>query len=157
MQILEDGSRMSTVTETQILGFFGKYKFLSNFEPSKIKIEGIEYPTVEHAYMAYKTLDINERINIAALETPGKARRYGTTKIILRSDWELIKFGIMLNCLYHKFAIPELKEKLLATGDKYLEETNNWNDCIWGVSSTTNVGHNLLGRALMLVRDKYKK
>jgi predicted NAD-dependent protein-ADP-ribosyltransferase YbiA (DUF1768 family) len=44
----------------------------------------------------------------------------------------------------------DLKEKLLATGKRYLEETNWWNDVTWGVCK--EVGQNLLGEILMDTR-----
>ena len=34
--------------------FRGKTKWLSNFSPVKIVIDGIEYPSTEHAYMSAK-------------------------------------------------------------------------------------------------------
>ena len=57
--------------------------------------------------------------------------------------------------LYRKFAIPSLREKLLATGDAYLEEGNNWGDTIWG--TVNGRGQNHLGRLLMEVRDAIRK
>jgi predicted NAD-dependent protein-ADP-ribosyltransferase YbiA (DUF1768 family) len=52
-----------------------------------------------------------------------------------------------------KFTIPEMKDKLMATGDAYLEETNTWDDVYWGVCN--GVGKNMLGRMLMYIRGKY--
>ena len=49
--------------------FDGKYAFLSNFAESKISFEGLTYPTVEHAFQAAKTLDEEERLYIAPLNT----------------------------------------------------------------------------------------
>ena len=60
--------------------FDGEFAFLSNFYPSDIKgfdKANILYPTVEHAFQAMKTVDVNERIKIAAADTPGKAKRLG--------------------------------------------------------------------------------
>lgn len=50
-----------------------------------------------------------------------------------------------------KFAIPELKEMLLATGDEELVEGNYWHDTIWGVCD--GVGENHLGKMLMEIRE----
>ena len=47
---------------------------------------------------------------------------------------------------------PDLKEKLLATGDESLEEGNTWGDTIWG--TVDGVGENRLGKILMRVRDE---
>jgi hypothetical protein len=46
-----------------------------------------------------------------------------------------------------KFADKELRKKLLATGESYLEETNTWRDTFWGVCN--GVGENWLGKLLM--------
>jgi len=57
--------------------FQGEFRFLSNFWPCKIYFEGMWYDSVEHAYQAAKTLDMDERLRISFLETPGKAKRAG--------------------------------------------------------------------------------
>ncbi len=63
----------------------------------------------------------------------------------------------MLYCVLDKFTRnPQLREMLLATGDKYLEETNHWGDKYWGVDYKTGVGFNKLGVILMDVRDRLK-
>lgn len=46
----------------------------------------------------------------------------------------------------------DLKEKLLSTGNTYLEEGNTWGDRIWGVVDGN--GANLLGNILMNVRKE---
>ena len=45
------------------------------------------FTTVEHAFQAAKTLDIEKRMEIAALPTPGKAKRAGR-ELEIRKDWE---------------------------------------------------------------------
>jgi len=47
---------------------------------------------------------------------------------------------------------PELAKKLVATGDRYLEETNWWGDKIWGVYR--GEGQNLLGKIIMDARAR---
>lgn len=125
--------------------------FLSNFFPCRILYERIEYPTVEHAYQAAKTLDNNIRITIANKETPGQAKRAG--KILqLRPDWEVIKLSIMEELLHLKFSNDSLKEKLLSTFPSTLIEGNTWNDTFWGVCK--GQGQNNLGKLLMKIRDE---
>ena len=145
--------------------FDGKYAFLSNYYNSPIHQELsdgsiIEYPTVEHAFQAAKTLDINERYYIASLPTPGKAKRAGRN-VTLRKDWNQIKTDVMLSFVRGKFEWPDLQKKLLATGDIYLEEGNTWHDNIWGNCSCykcANIqGENRLGKILMQVRQEAKE
>lgn len=133
--------------------FDGEYAFLSNFYYSPIKFAGITYPTVEHFFQAQKSLDIEEVKRIAAMPTPGAAKRAGR-QIKLRSDWEDVKDFIMSIGLKLKFAKPELKAKLLATGDEELVEGNTWNDTYWGVCK--GVGENHLGKLLMSIRENIK-
>ena len=65
------------------------------------------------------------------------------------------KFHLMKRLLKMKFAIPELKEMLLATGDEELVEGNYWHDTIWGVCD--GVGENHLGKMLMEIRENLKQ
>ena len=129
--------------------FDGEFGFLSNFCPSKIEFEGIVFPTVEHAFQAAKTLDLEERKRIAKLETAGKAKRAGR-KVVLREDWEEIKVAIMFELCLEKFSQPIFKELLLATGNARLVEGNTWNDTFWGVCN--GIGKNNLGNILMEIR-----
>lgn len=153
------------VNDTQILGFFNEYRFLSNFHPCEILIDGIVYPSTEHAYMAYKTDDVAIKQKIAKLVKPSDAKEMGNT-VKLRSDWNYFRVAAMLNCLHLKFnPETELAKMLLATGDKYLEETNWWHDEFWGVykpvlknfpGDAGPGGMNMLGKCLMIVRGNLR-
>jgi ribA/ribD-fused uncharacterized protein len=131
--------------------FSGEYDFLSNFYPSVIYPDHIQYPTVEHAYQAQKTLDPIARELIRNCETPGQAKRLGN-KVLLREDWEQIKVYTMHQLLEMKFSIPELGKKLLETGNAELIEGNNWGDTFWGMSN--GKGSNALGGCLEIVRGE---
>ena len=133
--------------------FDGEFDFLSNFYESTIYHDGIKYPTVEHAFQAAKTMDLNERIKIANMNTPGKAKRAGR-KVALRPDWEQVKFEVMKELVTIKFLNPDLKAKLLATKNAELIEGNTWNDTCWGVCK--GIGQNNLGKILMEVRENLK-
>ena len=113
-------------------------------------MDGIVYPTSEHAYQAYKTSSITIRKRIAALKTPGQAKRYGQKISPLPSKWDYTKFSTMRMILEIKFSDPVLEAQLLATGDDELIETNFWGDTIWGVCN--GVGANNLGNMLMNIR-----
>ena len=144
----------TTQSSNKIAEFQGDYRFLSNFYPAEVVFEGIAYPTVEHAYQSAKTLDMDERKRIAALKTPAEAKTEGR-KLKLRDDWETVKFTVMEDCVRYKFTHNgELRDKLLATGDKILEEGNTWGDRIWGVYQ--GQGENHLGKILMKIRDELR-
>lgn len=130
--------------------FRNEYYFLSNFYEAPVTYEGITYQNNEAAFQSMKTLDAKER---AAFQTmnPSEAKKYGR-KVHLRGDWEQIKIQIMKDVVTAKFEQnQDLKEKLLSTGDAYLEEGNTWGDRIWG--TVDGQGANHLGRILMEVRE----
>jgi ribA/ribD-fused uncharacterized protein len=141
-----------------ILGFFGTYRFLSNFhEHPEVTIwisdchnGKIACSSIEHAFQASKTVDIVERIKVAAAPDPAASKREGR-KVTLRSDWEQVKIDVMLELLTQKFSHPFYRELLIATGDAFLEETNSWQDRFWGVCN--GVGENHLGKLLMQIRE----
>ena len=130
--------------------FQGKYRFLSNFWPSEVLLYGLIYPTVEHAYQAAKTNDLDDREIIRNLDTPGRAKSRGKS-VVLREDWEDIKFSLMSDLVYQKFSKNDyLSDMLVETGDTKIIEGNTWGDTYWGVCK--GVGENNLGKILMKVR-----
>ena len=131
--------------------FKDEYEFLHNYFPHPIEYEGILYPTNEHAFQAAKTHDEKLRKQIAACETPGKAKEMGNC-ISLRSDWEDVKTSVMEELCRLKFADAELKAQLLATAGCYLIEGNHWGDTCWGM--VNGKGENRLGKILMSLRDE---
>lgn len=133
--------------------FDGEYFFLSNFSASPFRINYVLFPTMEHYFQANKADNQNDYLRIAYAHAPGEAKRLGR-KIQLRPDWEKIKDNVMLTGLRKKFADPELRSLLLATGDEELVEGNYWGDTYWGVCN--GVGQNKLGKLLMQVREEIK-
>ena len=134
----------------EILGFNGEYRFLSNFWYCEVVFEDQKYRSVEHAYVAAKTLHLNLRKRIQKVNNVGEVKHIGRN-LQLRPDWEDIKLEVMANLVYQKFLEEPLRSQLLATEDAYLEETNRWGDTYWGVCK--GVGENMLGKILMMVRD----
>lgn len=133
-----------------IKSFKDENRFLSNFYKCNIEYEKITYSSVEYAYQAAKSLDIEERKFIAAIATPGLVKKAGKN-LTIREDWEEVKLLIMEELLKKKFEHTDLREKLLATGSKELIEGNYWHDTYWGVYN--GEGENHLGKLLMKIRD----
>lgn len=141
--------------------FDGEYEFLSNFYPSEILFDPsgeckLLAPSVEHAFQASKTLNTYEAIEILNAPTPGRSKRLGR-KCKLRPDWERVKDDVMYFYLKEKFAIPELRDKLLATEDAILIEGTTWHDRYWGVcycDKCQGHGRNKLGELLMRLRKE---
>jgi ribA/ribD-fused uncharacterized protein len=140
-----------------ILTFFGEYRFLSNFYPAELVWDNIVWSSSEHAYVAAKTNDRKLRLEISKMAGKGVVKKFGQ-RLPLRPDWEEVKYDIMLEIVRAKFTQnPDLKAKLLATGDAHLEEGNTWNDRTWGVCPPgSGNGKNWLGKILMQVRKELK-
>lgn len=136
-----------------INSFRGKYCFLSNFYEAPVTYEGITYKNNESAFQSAKLKDKHKRLSFVNLN-PSMAKRKGR-HVQLRHDWEQIKFTVMYEIVKAKFTQNEdLKIKLLATKDEYLEEGNTWGDKIWG--TVNGKGQNNLGKILMRVREELK-
>ena len=131
-------------------------RIFSNFVPCKIKVNGDIYSTVEHAFQALKSHDSEHRAFVRVASRPGEAKRRGRAAR-LRDDWEEVKYPIMVALLYLKFQDAVLQNELLATEDAMIvENAAAWDDCVWGIGRG-GTGKNLLGKALMEVRDLIKK
>lgn len=136
--------------------------FLSNFYPTPVTMpDGFTYPNAEAAFQAQKcaTDAAKEKYKNPAL-APIDAKRMGKIEPGLPDDWDERALDVMLDVLRAKFANPELRDKLIATEDAQLVETNKWCDNKWGVchcSKCANVPkQNLLGKLLMQVREEIK-
>ncbi len=155
------------MTDEAISVFRNEYNFLSNFYRLETPIPEnmifktrpdplFYFATSEHAYVACKMDNEKRRMYIATMQTPGEAKRYGQT-VDIRSDWDEVRQSCMWDVLYAKFTLnPELKEKLLATGDRELIEGNWHRDTYWGVCKRSGEGENHLGRMLMELREYYR-
>jgi ribA/ribD-fused uncharacterized protein len=137
--------------------FNGEFAWASNFWPARVIFEGDQYPTVEHAYQAAKTVNPEVRRMILTASTAGQAKRLGRA---IQADewaqpkWPTVKIEIMFGFLQQKFTDETLRRLLVATGDEPMQEGNTWGDEYWGVSFATGKGLNMLGILLMLVRSQ---
>lgn len=137
-----------------IIEFQNEYRWLSNFAPVEIELDGGKYPSVEHAYMSAKSDSAEwKRFCADRNNSAGDVKRKSRT-IKLKPNWEHVKLEVMGNCIAQKFSKDPYKSKLLATGDVHIQEGNRWNDKFWGVCLKTNKGQNHLGKLIMSVREK---
>jgi len=123
--------------------------------PSTITVFGETYRTVENAFQALKTtnMDVRERLRSVS---PQEAKIL-SKKIVVRPEWEKVKLAVMELLDTRKFqSNSDLLEKLLATENKTLIEGNVWHDNFWGdcgCPKCKNIrGLNHAGQILMLVR-----
>lgn len=139
----------------KITKFRGGYFFLSNFYQVRVPLDGMVFPTVEHAYQAAKSLNYHDRVRVRNAVTPGKAKRLGRG-LKLREDWDEVKLQIMEDLLRYKFRFgSELADRLVATGGAKIVEENDWGDEFWGVCR--GKGDNHLGKLLMEIRDDLRE
>jgi ribA/ribD-fused uncharacterized protein len=157
--------KIATHNDAEIRGFFGEYRFLSNFWPAKVFLDGEEYNSVENAYQAAKYRKEYRDFfkKCAAKETTDYVKENDEGKYP-KEEWEAMRDGVMKDLLaqkYDKDLNPEIHGQLISTGKKYLEETNYWGDTYWGVNkndaSEEGIGENNLGKLLMEIRDAIKE
>ncbi len=147
----------------------GRYRFLSNFYPSKIEHNGIIYPTVEHFYVAMKikegqmiktkymtTEDCRQMIS--KMSSAASVKNLGKT-FKIRSDWDNIKLKVMEWALNEKFKDKDLSDLLVSTNGEEIVEGNYWHDNFFGICSCKSCegkGQNHLGKLLVSIREKIK-
>jgi len=149
-----DWKKIAVHNDVSVLGFFGKYDFLSNFYPTPVWFEGMCYLSSENAYQAAKVVD-DDRIPFTAMSPAEskKAWRSCRQNYMSPAAWDKVKYDIMARILFEKFTDnTELREKLLLTGDRELSEYNWWKDTYWGYDVNLQQGDNNLGKLLMYIR-----
>jgi ribA/ribD-fused uncharacterized protein len=143
----------------------------SQWWPASFQADGQTYPTAEHWMMAekarlFKDADIQQKILQAG--SPAAAKQLGRqVKNFHPAVWDTEKFDIVVRGNLLKFSQhADLKAFLLNTGNTVLVEASPV-DKIWGIGMAASHEHaenpllwkgdNLLGYALMEVRDQLKK
>ncbi|MFM7853304.1 MAG: NADAR family protein [Flammeovirgaceae bacterium] len=58
-----------------ITEFQGEYRWLSNFAPVAVCMEGVVYPSVEHAYMSAKSDSIDWKMFCKRTKSPGAVKK----------------------------------------------------------------------------------
>lgn len=140
------------------------YQDFSNFAkaPFTVRLNGqpTTFPTVEHYFHYQKANLFNDRSSkIAILNTPDplQAKRIGREVINFDPKaWNTVAEKHIANGMYLKFSQhPDLKEKLLATGNEDLQEANPY-DNKYGIGRDGK-GQNLTGKCLMRVRKLFQE
>jgi ribA/ribD-fused uncharacterized protein len=161
--------------ETSKNGFYFFWKgILSQWHPTPIVDPGnasVIYKTAEHWMMWHKAIMFNDyQIAQAILEaeTPQEVKKLGRqVHGFTQEDWDMECFGIVVSGNRLKFSQNEkARNHLLSTGTTILVEASLY-DKIWGIGMAqddyraTNPamwpGKNLLGLALMTVRNKLRE
>lgn len=150
-----------------------RYGEFSNWYKRDFIVDGTTYNCMEQYMMDQKALlfdDTYVHTMIMRSTEPAEMKAWGRKVRDFDQDiWDEEKYDIIVKGLCAKFFQNEdLKQVLLDTGNKWIGECNKY-DTIWGTGLTTydminynydlnNLpGENLLGKALMGVRDKLKR
>jgi len=143
----------------------------SQWYPARFEEDGIVYKTAEHYMMAGKARLFNDAemmVEIIETKTPNQAKSLGRkVKNFNPQLWDEHKYGIVRKGNLLKFSQNEnIKKFLLSTGKKILVEASPY-DKIWGIGMLETDqraenpllwnGENLLGFALMEVRDELER
>ena len=117
--------------------FNSEHVFLSNFSPCSITLPDATCSSLEQAYFYTMAKELgNLKIAQIILEThlPREIKKLGG-KLIATIEWNRKAPQVMFDLLTIKFQQnPDLKEKLLATGDKKLIESTQ--SKFWGCGLT---------------------
>jgi ribA/ribD-fused uncharacterized protein len=143
---------------------------LGQWQASDFAVDGEKYRCAEQYMMSEKArvfADREIRAQIMRSESPKGMKALG--KKVRGFDgarWDRVKYAIVLNGNYHKFAQnAAMRDFLLSTGDRILVEASPL-DAVWGIGIGAEDpkarnprawrGQNLLGFALMEVRDELR-
>ncbi len=135
----------------------GVYPEFSNFHDTAVAHDEVVYRNNECAFQAQKTLDKEDRLRFCNMS--GNQAKKAGRDLVIRIDWESVKYQIMVELCYDKFNRDQkLKELLLSTGNDWIvEDTTGWHDNRWGTCSCcrciNKFSSNMLGRSLMTARS----
>lgn len=144
---------------------------LSQWYPSLFSWQGTRYSCGEQWMMAEKARLCGDAAALAAIlaeSSPRALQKLGrSVRGFDQKAWDAHKFSIVLQGTRLKFSQhSDLAAHLLGTGVQHLAEANP-KDCVWGIgmgeahadarTPSKWRGENLLGRALMLVREEMRK
>jgi predicted NAD-dependent protein-ADP-ribosyltransferase YbiA (DUF1768 family) len=114
-----------------LFSFTGRNQFLSNSYECLVQLDGVDYPMVEHAYQAAKTLDADERARIRELARPEDAITEGR-RVTLRPDWEMVRINQMEELLRKKFEDAKLRKQIDTGRKNLINGTEDHGDLFWG-------------------------
>ncbi|MEL6142345.1 MAG: NADAR family protein [Bacteroidota bacterium] len=143
---------------------------LSQWYASGFEQAGKIFPTAEHWMMYQKALlfaDQTSAEEVLLTSSPQTAKAIGRrVKNFNDVTWRSHAYKVVCEGNKHKFSQPLLRDYLLSTGDNILVEASPY-DRIWGIGLSVQdpkahnpkqwQGTNLLGFALMEVRDELRK
>lgn len=147
-----------------------EFKEFSMDHEAPMQVDGITFPTVQHYLQWSKAKQFGDKeaeTKILKTKSPKSVKTYGDKVVGFKEDeWAEKQDGVMAIALKAKFMQhPELKAKLLSTGDKPIGEANA-RDKYWSIGTGADTakakipskwpGKNRLGQLLMDLRKDLK-
>jgi ribA/ribD-fused uncharacterized protein len=137
-------------------------EYLEDHENPIIYCSAEQYMMAQKAMLFDDSITLGKILNTTDQETIKKLGR--KVKNFDENKWNEYKFDIVVNGNRHKFGQnPKLMKRLLQTGNKTIVEASPY-DFVWGIGlraadavkipESEWPGENLLGKALMVVRDE---
>ena len=165
-------SELKSYEDENMILFSGKENIYSQFYKCNFIIGTNIFNCCEQWMMYSKAiffLDEETEDKILKSSDPSEIKKLGRQVKHFEDDkWDLIKENVIFKGNLEKFSQnPELKEKLLNSGNKLIVEASSW-DSIYGsgfnvettkekILNKEKIGQNLLGKAIMRVRDELRK
>jgi ribA/ribD-fused uncharacterized protein len=164
---------METEDSVYFYGANNNFGYMSNFFPSKfVDNDGNKFNCSEQ-YLMYSKAKTFEPNNVLLLKkilnesNPTKIKAFGrSVQNYVENVWSQIRLQIMIQGLRFKFEQDiAIQALLISTENKILYEASK-NDKIWGIGyspeqailiNPNKYGTNLLGQALMVIREELKK
>lgn len=131
------------------------FDIFNNFSAYAVEMDGVIYPTAEHAYQAAKCTDPNGKKKIAAARSPLESKELSnvTYSQAKDPDWDIKKLEVMEAIYRAKLSQhPAVKEALLRSGDEEIVEDSPV-DYFWGCGADGS-GQNHSGKLWMKLRSE---
>jgi N-glycosidase YbiA len=153
------GLRLSYETDDAVYFMSNAFDPLNPWSGHLVRLWGKRFLTAEHAYHFRKFCETLPQAATAIRHAPSAwaamqiERRH---KHLVRSDWDKVKYGIMLEILRAKVAQHEdVRACLLATGHKTIYKNSPFDE-YWGVGKHGH-GQNKIGRIYMQIREELQQ
>ncbi|ULH14695.1 NADAR family protein [Deinococcus sp. KNUC1210] len=154
--------------DADTLFFYRASHPFSNFYPSKFVVDGLLFHWAEQSIMYRKALHFGDTASarkIMQAYSPAECKKLGRqVQGFDEAGWALVREQVAFDTVLHKFQHNrKLRAVLLQTGSALLVEAAP-SDRIWGIGFSEQDalayrfqwGENLLGKALMRVRDELR-
>jgi ribA/ribD-fused uncharacterized protein len=144
---------------THVYFYEQEFYVLSNFSAFRLRWQGLDFDTSEHAYQWEKFANRYRHLVLLGIQQEILQARsaHAAFKIaeryrpLRRQDWDQVKVDIMRDILRAKLdQHAYVRGKLLETGERELIE-DSWRDSFWGWGPD-RTGQNMLGKLWMELR-----